>query len=112
MSARAIVVDVFLALGVILVIVSCLGVVVFRDAHDRLHFSSPSTLGAVCITVAVMAKESFSLVGDKTILIMVFLLVVTPLVTHAIGRAARVARQGDWTIQPGEQVEVEEKNAQ
>ena len=109
MSAPAIVVDVFLALGVILVLISCLGVLAFRDAHDRLHFSAPATLGAVCITVAVMVKESFSLIGDKTILITVFLLVVTPVVTHALGRAARMARHGDWTIQPGEQVEVEEK---
>src|SRR5947208_3308419 len=98
MSARAVVVDVFLILGVALVLVSCLGVMVFDVAHDRLHFGSPAVLGGTFIAVAVVVKESFSIVGDKAILIAVFLLVVTPMVTHAVGRAARTARRGTWRI--------------
>jgi monovalent cation/proton antiporter MnhG/PhaG subunit len=109
MSARHVVIDVFLILGVALVLISCLGVIAFRQVHDRLHFSGPAVLGAVCITVAVMVKESFSLVGDKTILIAIFLLVVGPIVTHAIGRASRTAQHGDWRLQPTEKIEVEQE---
>ncbi|HEY1524578.1 MAG TPA: monovalent cation/H(+) antiporter subunit G [Solirubrobacteraceae bacterium] len=109
MTAQRIVVYAFLFLGVALVLLSCLGVLVFRDVFDRLHFGSPTTLGAICITVAVMVKDSISLVGDKTILIAVFLVVAAPMITHAIGRAARVARHGDWRIQPDESIEVEER---
>ena len=109
MNARQVVVDVLLILGVAVVLVSCLGVVAFRSAHDRLHYGSPATLGAVLIAAAVVVKESFSLVGDKAILIAVFLLAVTPVVTHAIGRAARTEELGGWTIQPEESIEIEEQ---
>lgn len=107
MSARDILVDVLLILGVALALVCCLGVLAFRTVHDRLHYGSPSTLGAVLIAIAVVVKESFSLVGDKAILIAVFLVAVTPVVTHAIGRAARTAEEGDWTIHAEERIDIE-----
>lgn len=109
MTGRDIAVDVLVILGVALVLISCLGTVSFRSVHDRLHYGSPSTLGGVFIAAAVVVQESFSLVGDKAILIAVFLIAVTPVVTHAIGRAARTAELGDWTIQPEESIEIDEE---
>lgn len=109
MSVRNVLTDVFLVLGVSLVLVSCLGVLAFRSAHDRLHYGAPSTLGAVFIAVAVLVKDSFSMVGDKALLISIFLLVATPIVTHSIGRAARSAEHGRWTITPDEKIDIDER---
>ncbi len=39
MTGRQAVIDVFLVLGVVLVLISCLGVVAFGEVHDRLHFA-------------------------------------------------------------------------
>jgi monovalent cation/proton antiporter MnhG/PhaG subunit len=108
MSAREIVVDVFLILGVVLALIACVGVLVFRNVFERLHFSSPAVLASVCVAVAVVTKESFSLVGDKAILVAAILLVGAPLLTHAIGRAARTAAHGDWKLRPEESIEVRE----
>jgi monovalent cation/proton antiporter MnhG/PhaG subunit len=108
MTVRHVLTVVFLWLGVVLMLISCLGVLVMRDAYARLHFSSPALLGVVCIAVAVVINASFSLVGDKTILIAVFLLVVSPLLTHATGRACRVDRLGHWPLTSEEPVDVEE----
>lgn len=102
MSIRQIVVDVFLWLGVALTLIGCLGVVLMRTVYDRLHFSSPMTLGAACIAIAVVVQKSFSLVGDKSILIAVLLIVLSPLLTHAVGRAARIVEHGDWRLQDSE----------
>jgi monovalent cation/proton antiporter MnhG/PhaG subunit len=110
MSVRETLVDIFLVSGVGLVLLACVGVVVFRSAHDRLHYGAPSILGAILIAVAVVIKESFSLVGDKAILLAVVLLVMAPIVTHAIGRAARTAEHGDWTLRPDERIDVEEQS--
>lgn len=109
MTVRQVAVNVFLWLGVALVLVSCLGVLVYRSAYQRLHFSSPLTLAAICIAVAVVIHEDFSLVGDKAILIAAFLLVASPLLVHACGRAARQAERGDWRIGEDEEIEVEER---
>jgi len=96
MSFRHLVVDVFLWLGVVLTLVGCLGVVLMPTVYDRLHFTGPPILGAACIVVAAVVQESFSLIGDKSILIAVMLVILSPLLTHATGRAARVVEEGDW----------------
>jgi monovalent cation/proton antiporter MnhG/PhaG subunit len=110
LSARELVTDVLLVAGVALALVGCLGVISFGDAFDRLHYGAPVTLGAVLIAAAVVVKESFSMVGDKTILVAGFLLAAAPVVTHAVARAARTAQRGDWRIGADEAIEVEEEN--
>ena len=105
---RQVVTDVFLWLGVVLSMISCLGLLVARSVFDRLHFLAPITLGGVCIAVAVVVRHSFSLVGDGAILVAVQLVVFSPVLTHAAGRAARITQHGDWRIQPGEKIEIEE----
>lgn len=105
---RAALTDIFLALGVVCELIGCIGVLAMRGAYDRLHFSSPGMLGAMFIATAVVIKDSFSLVGDKAILIAVFVLLGSPILTHAVARAARIHEHGDWRIRPGEDVEVEE----
>ena len=106
---RHVISDVFLWIGVALNLISCLGVLVMRDVHERLHYSSPTALGAVCIAVAVVVKESFSLIGDKAILVAVFLLIVSPIVTHATVRGARINATGDWRPSGQEKMEVEQR---
>ena len=106
---RHVISDVFLWIGVALNLIGCVGVLVMRDALDRLHYTAPSVLGAVSIAVAVVVKDSFSLVGDKAILIALFLIVASPIVTHATARAARITERGDWRVSETEQVEVEQQ---
>lgn len=105
---RQVVVDVFLWLGVVLSLISCVGLLVARSVFDRLHFLAPSTLGGVCIAVAVVVQTSFSMVGDQAILVAVELVVFSPVLTHAAARAARIMRHGDWRIQAHEGIEIEE----
>lgn len=108
MTARHVIVAVLLWAGVALELVACLGLIVMRSVYDRLHFSAPATLGVVLIAVAVVVEKSFSLIGNKALLIAVFALIGSPLVTHALGRAARLWERGDWRLGPDEHVHVEE----
>ena len=109
MIVRQVAVNFFLWLGVALLLVSCIGVLVFGNVYDRLHFTAPSTLGAICVAIAVVIHEDFSLIGNKAILIAAFLLIASPLLAHATGRAARIAERGNWQLGPDEEVEVEEQ---
>jgi len=108
MIVRQVLVNLFLWLGVALALMSCLGVLVFPSAFDRLHFAGPLALGGVCVATAVVIHESFSLIGDKAILIAAFMLLTAPLITHATGRAARIDQRGDWRLGKDEDIEVEE----
>jgi monovalent cation/proton antiporter MnhG/PhaG subunit len=111
MSVRHLVTEVFLWLGVALNLFAAVGVLVMRHAFDRLHFPAVATLGALFIAIAVVVEKSFSLVGDESLLIGVFLVVVSPILTHATARAIRIDAHGDWRAQESEHIEVEEKRS-
>jgi multicomponent Na+:H+ antiporter subunit G len=93
--------------GVGLLLLSCLGVLVFDGIYDRLHFTGPAGLGAAAVAAAVLVRESFSLIGNKALFLGAFMLLTSPLLVHATARAARVREHGQWAPQPSERVEVE-----
>jgi multicomponent Na+:H+ antiporter subunit G len=108
MSARAVLVAALLVVGVGVTLTCCVGVLVMRDAYDRLHFTAPATtIAPLAIAAAVVLEESFSAAGVKALLVALALLVTNPVLTHATARAARIRQFGEWTIQEGERVKGE-----
>lgn len=81
------------AVGLAVQVLTCLGVVLMRDARDRLHYSAASSLGVVCLCAAVLVKESFSLIAIKAILVAAFLLVTGPVLASTTARAIHLHRQ-------------------
>ena len=104
---RDIVVVALLVSGVACILLSCAGVLAMPGVYDRLHFTSASTLGAAAIGAAVTVRESFSLIGNKALLLAVFFLVSSPVLVHVTARAARIREHGAWRLRP-EELEVEE----
>ena len=90
MTARDLLVDLFLGLGVGCQIVCCLGVVVMRNVFDRLHYAAAgTTLGPFAIGAAVLIRESVSSGGLQTIATVALLFLLNPVLTIATARAAR-----------------------
>ena len=109
MSVRHLAEYVLLALGVGIQVLSAIGVLAIRSVYDRLHYVGSAGVGAALVCVAVTVRESFSLIGNKTLLIAFFLLVSGPVLVHATARAARIRERGEWSIEEGERVEVVER---
>jgi monovalent cation/proton antiporter MnhG/PhaG subunit len=104
-SPRGVAVAVLLVLGVGVELGCAVGVLVMRDAYDRLHYTAPATtLGPLAIAAAIVVQESFSQAGVKAILVALALLVTNPVLTHATARAARVRRHGEWLVREDEEV--------
>jgi monovalent cation/proton antiporter MnhG/PhaG subunit len=83
-------VDVFLVVGVSCQFVCCLGVLVFGNVFDRLHFAGAgTTLGPLLIGAAVLVRQTTSAAGITTMVIMVVVLVLGPALVIATARAAR-----------------------
>jgi multisubunit Na+/H+ antiporter MnhG subunit len=95
--------------GVALILLSTLGVLLMQNVFDRLHFSGPAGFGALLVAIAILVRESFSLIGDKSLAVGVFVVLSGAILGHVIGRSARVRELGDWRIQPDEKIEVEEQ---
>jgi multisubunit Na+/H+ antiporter MnhG subunit len=98
---------VLLIAGAALELIAVLGLVVMRDAFDRLHYVGLAGYGALSIGIAVLIRESFSLIGDKALATGVLLVAVGPLLVHTTARSFRTRERGDW--REGIEPEVESK---
>jgi multicomponent Na+:H+ antiporter subunit G len=94
-SVRDLVVWILLAAGASLVLMSSLGVLVMRGVYDRLHFTGPAALGGVAIAAAVVVREPLSQIGNKALLLAVFLLCSSPVLVHTTARVARARDSSD-----------------
>lgn len=85
-----------LAGGVLLCLVSVLGVLVMRDVYDRLHYVGLAGYGALLVAIGIVVQESFSLIGDKALATAAILLAGGPVMVHVTARTARIREHGDW----------------
>jgi monovalent cation/proton antiporter MnhG/PhaG subunit len=97
MSKTQSVIDVLLGIGVFSAVLSSLALLVMKDLYERLHYlSPPATVTIICFTAAVIADKHLSQAGIKALLIMVVLLAMNAVLTHATARAARIRQFGRW----------------
>jgi monovalent cation/proton antiporter MnhG/PhaG subunit len=108
-SVRDIAEYVLLVLGTGTLVLSAVGVLVMRSVYDRLHYVGSASVGAALVCIAVTVRESFSLIGNKTLLIAFFLLVSGPVLVHATARAARIREQGSEPVEEREKVGVSDR---
>ena len=96
MTSRDLIVDVLLGLGVAAQLLCCLGVLVMRNAFDRLHYTSAATtIGPMLIGAAVLVRQSVSAAGLETIAIVALVFLLNPVVEIATARAAwRIEEDG------------------
>ena len=100
---REALVAVLLVVAVLAVLISCLGMLVMRDALDQLHFTAPAaTIAPVAVAVAVLLEEPLSSAGIKSVIVAVLLIITTPVLSHATARAARIREHGRWKVLPHE----------
>jgi multisubunit Na+/H+ antiporter MnhG subunit len=67
-----------------------------RDVYNRLHYVGLAGFGALLIGVAIVVRESFSLIGDKSLLVGVMLVVGGPVLVHTTARSLLIRDLGDW----------------
>ena len=96
MSARHVVATVLLFAGGSLQVLAVIGLVAMRDTYDRLHYVGLASIGALLIGIAILVRESFSLIGDKAVLTGVVLVVFGAATVHVTARSLRIRERGDW----------------
>jgi multisubunit Na+/H+ antiporter MnhG subunit len=96
MSVSHLVATILLIAGVALQVFAVLGMVVMRNVFDRLHYVGLAGYGALLIAIAILVRESWSLIGDKALLTGALLLFIGPVLVHATMRSLRTRERGDW----------------
>jgi multisubunit Na+/H+ antiporter MnhG subunit len=93
---RHVVASVLLAGGCSLQLLAVVGLAAMRDAYDRLHYVGLAGYGALLVAVAILVRESFSLIGDKALATGVVVALLSPLLVHTTARSLRVREHGRW----------------
>lgn len=105
MSWRAVVAVFLLIAGGLIELIAVLGVCVMRDAYDRLHYVGLAGFGALFISVAILVRESFSLIGDKALLVGVVMVLAGPILVQTTVRSLLIRELGDWRTRARERAE-------
>jgi multicomponent Na+:H+ antiporter subunit G len=88
---REITVDVLVGVAVTLNLLSAIGVMVMKDAYQRLHYlAPPSSLCPFLLTIALFVGVPDHQAGFKMLLVLVLVNAINGVVTHATARAARI----------------------
>jgi multisubunit Na+/H+ antiporter MnhG subunit len=104
-SWRAAVSVALLIAGGVLELIAVLGLCVMRDVYDRLHYVGVAGFGGFLIAVSVLVRESFSLIGDKALLVGVVLVLAGPVLVQATVRSLMIREFGDWRAKTREEPE-------
>jgi multisubunit Na+/H+ antiporter MnhG subunit len=92
---REVVTDALLALATLTVVLSSVGIAVMPGAAAKLHYVTPAAVVApVLVTLAVFVREGLDSSTGMTVIAMVFMVAVSPYLSHATLRAIR-ARPGE-----------------
>ena len=81
--------DVLIAIGVLATLVSSIGINRFPDFFSRIHAAGISdTVGIGFVIAGLFIETGFGLNGLKLLMILVFVLLTSPVSSHALAKAA------------------------
>lgn len=102
MSWQSLLADVLLGAAVVLVAACSIGVLVMRDAYQKMHFVAPiSSVAPVLVAAAVTLRAAWSEPTGQSWLAVTLVCIAGPVLSHATVRAARVRERGDWRDREG-----------
>jgi multisubunit Na+/H+ antiporter MnhG subunit len=94
-GAADVIASILLWAGIAGALLCCLGILVMRGPHDRLHYlSAVNTLPAVLVVAAVVLELGMSVATIKAALAGAILVVAGPVLTHSIARSVRIREWG------------------
>jgi multisubunit Na+/H+ antiporter MnhG subunit len=93
---RIVVATVLLVAGGAIEVLAVLGLCALRDVYDRMHFMGLAGYGAMLVAGAIVFRESFSVIGDKALLVGGILVLSGPVLVHTTMRSMLIREHGDW----------------
>jgi monovalent cation/proton antiporter MnhG/PhaG subunit len=112
MSHHPHIIGVLLGLAVAIAIWCSLGLLIMRDAYQRLHFATPVvSLGTLLIAIAVFLENHDVGARIKIIFIGVILFCMNAVLSHATARAVFIRQLGHWIPQPKDKIPVHGQDA-
>lgn len=94
--------DIIISIGILFMISGIIGFIRFKHFYPRILITAKiDTVGAITIILGAAIKHGFSFFSLKTLLIMIIMMIINPLASHMIVRAAR--QSGFQTVNEDDQ---------
>jgi multisubunit Na+/H+ antiporter MnhG subunit len=107
MTAHQIIIAILLGFAVLIAFLCTLGMIVMRDAFQRLQFSTPViSIAAICITIAVWLDDPAWGARLKMLCITITLFWMNSILTHATARAIRIRDHDQLAPEKGEDIHI------
>ena len=103
-----VVIEVLVYVAVAVALLSAWLMLRMRDEYQMMHFMSPpASVSVILITIAIFLQQRFKPESFKALFVVVVLLMMNTVVTHATARAFRIREsRDDWQPSDGEEVPV------
>jgi monovalent cation/proton antiporter MnhG/PhaG subunit len=112
MAHHPIITAVLLSIAVAIAIWCSFGLLIMRDAFQRLHFATPVvSLSTLLIIIAVFLENSDVGARLKVILIGIILFFMNAVLSHATARSIFIRKFGHWIPQPKDKIPVHGQDA-
>lgn len=81
--------------GVVVLALCVLGVLVVPGPMNRLHYLGPAPIGVLLVCAGVLVEKGASTIGIRAVLIALFTLVTSPVLSHTVARALHNRGEGE-----------------
>jgi len=89
--------NIFIGLGLFFMIFGAVGVLRFPDVYTRLHPAGKAgTAGVLSIFIGLIIHSGFTHLSSRIVLIALFILITSPVASHAIARGALESGIEPW----------------
>ena len=89
------IVDVLLGLAVAVVLISAAGVLLMRDAYEKVHFVTPiAVVAPVLVALAVGVQSGWTISTGQSWLVVALMVIASPFLAHATVRAVWIREHG------------------
>lgn len=93
--ARAVLVDLLLGLAVAVVLISAAGVLLMRDAYQKVHYVTPISVVAPVLTgLAIGVQSGWTISTGQSWLVVALMVIASPVLAHATVRAIWIREDG------------------
>ncbi len=88
---------IFITIGLMFDVFGCIGLIRLPDVYNRLQAATKCvTLGTCSILFGTFLMMGFSAAGMKSLLCIVFIILTSPVASHAIARGAHISGIKLW----------------
>ena len=87
--------EIIIILGLVFMLLGIIGICKYRDFYPRILIASKiDTVGVLTVMLGIIIRQGFSFFSFRVLILLSFLLLISPMLTHLLARSAYLSGHG------------------